>query len=167
MIDKATKYLDEASGEMRKISHNMMPGLLSKLGLCEALEDLFETLNEMDGIDARMEVVGPKKRLPENKEIMIYRVAQEMVNNTIKHANADKIDLTLIVHPDQIDISYSDDGKGFFVAEVLAQKTMGVQSIRSRVKFLDGIINIDSSPGNGTIYRINIPLDPEPPLTSV
>ncbi|MCK5701205.1 MAG: sensor histidine kinase [Cyclobacteriaceae bacterium] len=167
LIEKATRYLDEASGEMRKISHNMMPGLLSKLGLCEALEDLFETLNEMDGIDARMEVIGPKKRLPENKEIMIYRVAQEMVNNNIKHANADKIDLTLIVHPDQLDVSYSDNGKGFIVAEVLAQKSMGVQSIRSRVKFLDGIINIDSSPGNGTIYRINVPLDTEPPLTSV
>ena len=145
----------------------MMPGLLSKLGLCEALEDLFETLNEVDDFDARVEIVGPQKRLPENKEIMIYRVVQEMVNNTIKHAKATKIDLTLIVHPDQLDISYHDDGKGFIVAEILDKKTMGVQSIRSRVKFLDGNVNIDSSPGNGTIYRINIPLNPEPPLMAV
>jgi len=167
LIDKATRFLDEAGGEMRKISHNMMPGLLSKLGLCEALEDLFDTLNDSEEIDARMEVIVAQKRLPENKDIMIYRVVQEMVNNTLKHAKAGKISLTIIVHPDQLNISYSDDGKGFDINEILGKKTMGVLSIRSRVKFLDGIIKIDSSPGNGTVYRISVPLNPDVTLTSV
>ncbi len=112
-------------------------------------------------------MVGPKERLPENTEIMIYRMIQEMVNNTIKHAKADKIDLTLIIQPDEMNISYSDNGKGFDVKEILSRKTMGVQSIRSRVKFLDGIINIDSSPGNGTVYRICIPLNSDHPVSSV
>ncbi|MEN8224097.1 MAG: ATP-binding protein [Bacteroidota bacterium] len=167
LIDKATRQLEEASSEMRKISHNMMPGLLSKLGLCEALEDLFDTLNESKGLDARLEVLGPKNRLPENQEIMIYRVVQEMVNNTLKHAQADKVDLTLVIHPDELDLSYSDNGKGFDIKEIIRKKTMGVQSIRSRVKFLDGIINIKSSPGNGSVYRISIPLETNRGLTSV
>ena len=159
LINKATKFLEQASSDVRKISHNLMPGLLTKLGLFEALEDFFETLDEANDIDAKIGVVGPKERLPENTEIMIYRMVQEMVNNTIKHANADKIDLTLIIHPDEMDISYSDNGKGFDVKEILSQKTMGIQSIRSRVKFLDGTIKIDSSQGNGTVYRICIPLN--------
>ena len=167
LIEKATKFLDEANTEMRKISHNMMPGALSKLGLCEALEDLFETLDETEGIDARMEVLGPKERLPENQEIMIYRVVQEMVNNTLKHSKADRIDLTLVIHPDELDLSYSDNGKGFDAEEVKAKKTMGIQSIRSRVKFLDGIIKIDSSPGKGVVYRISVPVDANKGLTSV
>lgn len=167
LIDKATRFLDEANTEMRKISHNMMPGALSKLGLCEALEDLFETLDETEGIDARMEVLGPKERLPENQEIMIYRVVQEMVNNTLKHSKADRIDLTLVIHPDELDLSYSDNGKGFDVEEVKAKKSMGIQSIRSRVKFLDGIIKIDSSPGKGVVYRISVPVDANKGLTSV
>jgi len=167
LIDKATKFLDEANSEMRKISHNMMPGALSKLGLCEALEDLFETLDETEGIDARMEVLGPKERLPENQEIMIYRVVQEMVNNSLKHSKADRIDLTLVIHPDELDLSYSDNGKGFDVEEVMAKKTMGIQSIRSRVKFLDGIIKIDSSPGKGVVYRISVPVDTKRGLTSI
>jgi len=158
LINKATKFLEQASSDVRKISHNLMPGLLTKLGLFEALEDFFETLNEANDIDARVEIVGPKERLPENTEIMIYRMVQEMVNNTIKHAKADKIDLTIIIHPDEMNISYSDNGIGFDVKEILRQKTMGVQSVRSRVKFLDGTIKIDSSPGNGTVYRICIPL---------
>lgn len=159
LLDKASKFLDEASTEMRKISHNMMPGALSKLGLCEALEDLFETLNEADGMDARMEVIGPKQRLPENMEIMIYRVVQEMVNNTLKHANASRIDLTMVLNPDEIDLNYADNGNGFDVEAVQSQKTMGVQSIRSRVKFLDGTIKIDSSPGNGVVYTIRVPMN--------
>lgn len=161
LIEKATKFLDEASGEMRKISHNMMPGLLTKLGLYEALEDLIESLNDLDKIDARMEVVGPMKRIPENKEIMIYRIMQELVNNTLKHAEASSIDLTIIVHPDQLDISYSDNGIGFNRDETLDRKTMGIQNIRSRVKFLDGNVCIDSSQGKGTVYRINVPVDAE------
>ena len=157
--EKVARFLEQASGDVRKISHNMMPGLLTKFGLYEALEDLFETLNDNEGMDARMEIVGPKERLPENMEIMIYRVIQEIVNNSLKHAGANMIDLTIIVHPDQLDISCSDNGKGFNRDKILEKKTFGIQSIHSRVRFLDGNICIDSSPGNGTVYRINIPVE--------
>jgi len=159
LISKATKFLEQASSDVRKISHNLMPGLLTKLGLYEALEDLFENLDEAENMDAKIEVVGPKDRLPENMEIMIYRMVQEMINNTIKHAGATKIDLTIILQSDELNISYSDNGKGFDVKEMLRKKSMGLQNIRSRVKFLDGLMRIDASPGNGSFYRICIPLN--------
>lgn len=160
LIDKATKFLDDASGEMRKISHNMMPGLLTKMGLFEALEDLFENINDTENIDAVVDVVGPKsERLPENHEIMIYRIVQEMVNNTLKHAEAGKIDLVMMMHPDQLVINYSDNGLGFDVEKVIEQKSLGIQSIHSRVSFLDGKINIKSTRGKGSLYTITIPVD--------
>lgn len=156
-IKKATQFLDEASGEMRKISHNMMPGLLTKMGLIEALEDLFERINDSENIDARMDVVGPREeRLTENQEIMIYRIIQEMVNNTLKHAEAKRMDLTIVIHPDELDISFADDGKGFDVNSVLEGQSMGIQNIRNRVSFLEGNFNVKSN-GKGTFYNLVIP----------
>jgi len=159
LISKASKFLDQASKDVRQISHNLMPGLLTKMGLFEALEDLFENLNEQENFDALIEVIGPHERLDENKEIMIYRIIQEIVNNTIKHADANKIDLTIIVDAEEINISYADNGKGFNVSEELGNKTLGLQSIWSRVKFLNGRIKIDSDKNSGTVYRICFPLD--------
>jgi len=160
LITKATKYLEQASSDVRKISHNLMPGLLTKLGLFEALEELFENLDEQEGIDAFMDVVGPKNRLDENIEIMIYRMVQEIVNNTLKHAAATKIDLTIIIDQNELNISYADNGKGFDVEKTLQQKSLGLQSIQSRVKFLNGLISIKSNhgEGEGTVYRICIPI---------
>lgn len=158
LITKATKYLEQASTDVRKISHNLMPGLLTKLGLFEALEELFENLDDQDEIDAFMEVVGPKSRLEENIEIMVYRVMQEAVNNTLKHAEASKIDLSMIVDEEELNISYADNGNGFDVDNTLKKKTMGMQNIISRVKFLNGKISIRSDKGEGTVIRICIPL---------
>lgn len=159
LITKATKYLEQASTDVRKISHNLMPGLLTKLGLFEALEELFENLDEQDGMEAFMDVVGPKNRLDENIEIMAYRVMQEIVNNTLKHAEASRIDMTMIVDAEELNISYADNGKGFTVDEILKKKTMGMQNITSRVKFLNGKLSIKSGKDEGTVFRICIPLE--------
>ena len=158
LIDKATKFLEQASSDVRKISHNMMPGLLTKLGLCEALEDLFEKLDESEGVTATCQIKGARERLPENQEIMIYRIVQEMVNNTLKHAQAQKIELRIDVLPDKLDVRYADDGKGFKVEEMLEKKSIGLQSIKSRVKFLDGSVSIESGVGKGTVYSLQIPV---------
>jgi len=109
LIDKATKLLEQATGDVRKISHNMMPGLLTKFGLFEAVEDLFEKLNETEKLTARLEVIGETKRLPENKEVMLYRVIQEMINNTLKHAEAQDISHKMNIQSDILKIEYSDD----------------------------------------------------------
>ncbi len=158
LIGKAEKLLEQASSDVRKISHNLMPGLLTKLGLFEALEDLFETLGDKEGFDARLEVIGNKDRLEENKEIMIYRIVQELVNNTLKHAGASVIDLTIVHEDGELSLSYHDNGKGFDVEKTLDLKTMGLHSIQSRVEFLNGTVRINSVEGNGTVFLICIPV---------
>ena len=125
--------------------------------LFEALEEMFDNLGESEKLEAFFEVVGPKDRLPENTEIMTYRIIQEIVNNTLKHSGADSIDMTMVVQPEELNISYSDNGKGFDVEKVLKKKSMGLQNIQSRVDFMDGTMNIDSN-GHGAFYRICIPL---------
>jgi len=158
LIDKATKLLEQAAGDVRKISHNMMPGLLTKFGLYEATEDLIEQLDETEGLNANCEITGDTKRLPENTEIMLYRIFQEIVNNTLKHAEAENIRLQMNILPEQLNITYSDDGKGFNVEEKIESKSIGLTSIESRVNFLSGQIYVESKPGEGVKYVIEIPI---------
>lgn len=158
LIDKATKLLEQAAGDVRKISHNMMPGLLTKFGLYEATEDLIEQIDETEGLGAKCEVVGDTERLPENTEIMLYRIVQELVNNTLKHADAKNIRLHMHREPNRLNIFYSDNGKGFDIAKKLESKSLGLNSIQSRINFLNGKVEIVSKPGEGVKYTIQIPI---------
>ncbi|MBW6460329.1 MAG: sensor histidine kinase [Bacteroidales bacterium] len=160
MIEKATQLLEQASSDVRKISHNMMPGLLTKLGLYEATADLIERINETENINARFRISGDKSRLPENKEIMLYRIVQELVNNTLKHARASKIELTIETNPGTLLMHYMDNGVGYDVQKLLDVETgsFGLRSLQSRVGFLNGTMDIKSSPGQGVRFFIEVPV---------
>jgi signal transduction histidine kinase len=159
-VVKAIRLLEQATGEVRRISHNMMPGLLTKLGLWEAIEDMFDEINEIDEIRANIEIEGERLRLPENVEIMLYRIIQEMVNNTMKYAKATGIDLSIIISDQYIIMNYKDDGIGFDVDEKLGSggKSLGLKSIESRVVFLNGELKMESAPGKGVNYLIKVPV---------
>jgi signal transduction histidine kinase len=155
---KAQKMLDNAGKEVRRISHDMMPGVLSKFGLREAIEDLFDEIRESGNLDVRLTLNCSDERLPENLEIMLYRVVQEMLNNTIKHAQANRIDCTVNRKPRAIEIDYRDDGIGFNEAALPHDKSLGLFGIRSRIDFLSGTVDIDSEKDKGTRFKIFVPL---------
>ncbi len=157
LIEKATRMLEQATGDVRKISHNMMPGLLTRFGLYEATEDLIEQLNETEGLNATCAISGNTVRLPENTEIMLYRILQELVNNTIKHANASTISLKIDIQPEALKINYADNGIGFDLEEKLKLKSIGLNSIQSRVGFLGGNVTMNSKPGEGINFIIQVP----------
>lgn len=157
LIDKAGRMLEQASGDVRKISHNMMPGLLTQLGFFEAIEDLFEQIADDHDLNVICNIPENRERLAENKEIMLYRIVQEMVNNTLKHARASNITLQIRVNNGILDLIYSDNGKGFDFREKSEAATLGLQSIQSRVNFLNGKIDFISKPGEGPKYILQIP----------
>lgn len=160
MIDKATQLLEQASGDVRRLSHNMMPGLLTKLGFYDAAEDLIDNICDIEGMDAVFKIEGDLERLPENKEIMLYRIVQEMVNNTLKHAKAKNVALVIKRTDPELELRYSDDGTGFNpeIREQAAESSFGLRSIWSRVGFLNGTVELKTSPGYGTKYHIRIPV---------
>lgn len=159
LLNRASELLERASGDVRRISHNLMPGNLVRFGLFDALEDLFESLRDGKLIHAELHVKGSEKRLPENHEIMIYRMAQELVNNTLKHARASNISLLINNMPDEVILHYADDGAGFDPEDIGDGGSLGLRSIRSRVDFLNGDLQIESSPGKGAAFFIHIPLE--------
>lgn len=157
LLESASSMLEQASGEVRRISHNMMPGLLTKLGFYEAVEDLFERVGDSGEIKVTCNIIGNQERLPENKEIMLYRIIQELVNNTLRHAEAKIMSLGINIRPDKLEITFSDDGKGFDYKEKMESGSIGLKSIQSRVNFLNGVLMFDTRPGNGLHARIVIP----------
>lgn len=158
LIEKASNLIDQATSDVRKISHNMMPGLLTKFGLFEAVDDMIEKLGDTEVLKVSCRIEGEKRRLPENIEIMLYRILQELVNNTLKHAKANNIQLAIKILGDKLEITYSDDGIGFNVNENVESKSIGLQSIHSRINFLNGQLTIDSDPGLGAKFEISVPL---------
>lgn len=158
LFDRATELLDKAAVDVRRISHNLMPGNLVRFGLFDALEDIFETIDESDSMKAEFRLDGKNERLPENHEVMIYRIVQELINNTIKHGNASKILLHLNHSDASINILYSDNGKGFVVKELIDTGSLGLKSIQSRIDYLEGDLEIISAKGDGASFKINLPL---------
>jgi signal transduction histidine kinase len=160
LIERAMQLLEQATGDVRKISHNMMPGLLTRLGLYEAVEDLFENMADVKELSVKCDIPENLQRLPENREIMLYRIIQEWVNNTLKYALAKNIVITMQPVNGFLEIDYDDNGIGYDAEKVMQSETasLGLRSIQSRVNFLNGILETDTAPGKGVRYRLRIPL---------
>ena len=156
LTDKTNELIDEACLEVRRISHNMMPHALTISGLKGALEDLGEYLSEQ-GFNTNVEIRNLPEKIETTKEVMIYRLVQEIISNIRKHANAKSVLIQLIGHEDELNLMIEDDGVGFDYDVARKKGGLGLKSINSRVEFLDGTINWDSRLGEGTSITINIP----------
>lgn len=159
LLKKANKLLQEAHKEVRQISHNMMPGVLTNFGLKEAIHSLFENVEESGEISIGLDLTCGEERLPQNMEIMIYRVIQEMLNNTLKHARATKITFKVNRRKDLIKMEFRDNGVGFDEIELPHGKNLGLSGIRSRVEYLGGKVEMKSGKDKGTFYLITIPVN--------
>lgn len=155
----ALGLLDDASSELRNISHNLMPATLLKLGLIAALQNLFDKISAT-GIHIHFTAHELKERMDEAAEISIYRIILELVNNVVKHAGASDVTVQLIKYPAYINITVEDNGRGFIYNQTTdVTKGIGLSSISSRVGYLKGVMDIDSGKGTGTTVMIDIPLD--------
>ena len=148
--------INESYDEMRSISHQMMPNALIKTGLASAVKEFIGKLDK-DQLQVTLATVGLNERLNEQTETVIYRVIQETVNNVIKHAEASKLDIQIIKDEEGIAVTIEDDGKGFNKDKVDFKNGMGLSNIYSRVNFLKGTVEVDSSEGNGTLIAIHLP----------
>lgn len=156
ITEKTNVLIDEACIEVRRISHNMMPHALSISGLQGALEDMGENLKEQ-GYSVSLQINNLPKHMESTKEVMIYRLLQEIISNIRKHANAQNILIQLLGHKNELHLTVEDDGDGFNYEEVIDKGGLGLKSINSRVEYLDGTIHWDSRPSSGTSISINIP----------
>ena len=157
LTEKTNKLIDEAVIEVRRISHNMMPQALSISGLKGAVEDLGLQLQQ-EGYKTTVEIVNISDTIDATKEVMLYRLLQELLNNIRKHAEAKEITIQLIGHVNELTLIVEDDGKGFDYKQQLANSGIGLKSINSRVQYLDGTIVWDSEMQRGTTISVSVPI---------
>ncbi len=155
---KTDRLINQASNEVRRISHNMMPQALVNHGLIDALEDLARNHAESSNWQLDLQVIGMKTRLPEKYEIMIFRIVQELFANISRHAAASKVLLQVIQKDEILHLTIEDDGRGFIQHQNGNGTGLGLDSVRDRVAYLQGEIDFDSVPGEGTTISINIPV---------
>jgi len=148
--------ISETGSDVRNISHKMMPRALSELGLVSALEDMLEKSFKYHNINYSFDHYGMEERLPRNMEIGLYRIAQELVNNIIKHAGAQKVDVQLMKTETHCILIVQDDGKGIDSDE--SQDGIGMMNISNRLRTLKGEMNMESDTGHGTTATIRIAL---------
>ncbi len=154
LYDKTKSLISEASEEVRRISHNMMPASLKLLGLTAAVKDLGDRLRS-DHLEVTVEVFGSEKVLPENMSVMTYRIIQELAHNVIRHAEAHHLLLQLLFSDQSLSITVEDDGVGFDPAQ--CRHGLGLRSVNSRVTYLQGKVEILSQSAQGTSVQIEIP----------
>lgn len=157
-FEKIIRLVDESCREVRTVSHIMMPNALLKNNLGDAIREFTGKLNQKD-LRIHVYTEGLDQRLDSGMETMLYRVVQECVNNTIKHAGADTMDISLIRDKDGISGTIEDNGKGFDASDPAVRKGIGIRNISSRIEYLKGTVDFDSSPGRGTVVAFHIPLN--------
>lgn len=155
LFTKAFEQLDSSIGEMRRVAHNMMPEALVKLGLQQALQDYCDGINESKQLKVDAQFYGLENRVEATTEIIIYRIVQELVNNSIKHANATSLLVQVMKRGDELSITVEDNGIGFSPDGVMSKDGAGLNNIRSRVDYLKGQMDVQSTPGTGTSVHID------------
>jgi signal transduction histidine kinase len=158
VLEKSARYIDEIISSMREISYNLLPSSLERKGLVEAVREFIGHLNGKAPLHIQLhcwkEIVIPKE-----KEIHVFRMVQEIVHNTIKHAHARHLHIGISHESNRLLIMTKDDGYGFDAQKVRdSSGGLGLRSLESRMEILQGTMSVESKNQEGTRYYIEIPI---------
>ncbi len=147
---------------IRNLSIDLRPSALDDLGLLPALRWYVKEYQKKCSIEVEFHATGFKERLPAEMETALYRIVQECLTNTAKHANAKRVTITLKEETDRVYARITDDGKGFDYEAILKtpgqERGLGLAGMNERAVLLDGKLNIHSTAERGTIIEVSIPL---------
>jgi signal transduction histidine kinase len=149
---------DDTVDEIRRISNNLMPSVLEAFGITIALRNLCEETEEHSGINVIFHCTDNLEMLSIRTKTYIFRIAQEAMNNIIKHSSAKTVNVRLNRIEDFIIFTVKDDGKGFNVDRDSHEKGNGLHNMRERVALMTGEIDIRSVIDNGTTITIKVPV---------
>ncbi|MDJ1479682.1 sensor histidine kinase [Cytophagaceae bacterium YF14B1] len=155
-FSRAVDQLDDTIRELRRVAHSMMPEALVRFGLVRALQGFCNDLGRSAHLSIDLQTIGLEDRLDSSTEIIVYRIVQELLNNIIKHAGATEVLVQIARAENNLNLTVEDNGKGFDTSG--SYQGIGLSNIRSRVEYLNGNLEIQSSPGTGTSVNIDFTL---------
>jgi two-component system, NarL family, sensor kinase len=156
-FERSLDMLDSSISEMRRVAHNMMPEALVRFGLDTALHDFCNDINQSGALKITYQSFGLENmEIDQTAAITVYRIVQELINNTMKHSGATSAIVQLTKSNGQLSVTVEDDGKGFDTTILSAKKGIGWVNIQNRVEFLKGRLDISSKKGEGTSVHIEL-----------
>ena len=150
LIDNSNEILVEAITTAKNISYNLLPNLISDFGLFMAIRSFCDRISEVSSISIHCSSENYPSNLNRNLETMLFRIVKELINNTIKHAEASAIEINLFFDEAFLHIDYADNGKGFDFNSARNNKCLGLVNIINRINYIKGNIDFITSPGNGS-----------------
>jgi len=158
VLNNTNHLINEAINTLKDISNNLSPHVLSNFGLSSALGAFTTKINQTKALRIDFKSNMENQRLDAEKEVVIYRAACELINNSIRHSGASFIEIELNKHEKFITLQFYDNGRGFDTLSITGEdgKGMGLSNIETRVRSVDGVFIIESTPGKGTSALIKI-----------
>lgn len=157
-LHKIVQDIDQSIHELRHIARNLMPEALVRFGLQDALQDYCDHLQQPDKLHIHFQSFGMTGRLARETEVVLFRIAQELLNNVVRHAGASEVLVQLLRDGHRLSLTVEDNGRGFYTPNLAKVEGVGWFNIRSRVSYLSGNLDLKSAPNEGCSVHIEIPL---------
>ncbi len=158
ILNNTNHLVNEAISSIKDVSNNLSPHVLSNFGLASAISAFTTKINQTKAIEIDFKSNMENVRLENDKEVVIYRAACELINNSIRHSGASRIEIELNKHEKIVTLQFYDNGRGFETSKLNAEdnKGMGLSNIETRVKTVEGVFILESNPGKGTSALIKV-----------
>ncbi len=158
ILNNTTHLVNEAISTIKEISNNLSPHILTNFGLSSAIGAFTTKLNQTKAVEIVFKTNMENHRLENEKEVVVYRAVCELINNSILHSGASRIEIELNKHEKFITLQFYDNGRGFDTSTLSKEDTkgMGLSNIETRVKTVEGVFILESSPGKGTSALIKL-----------
>ncbi len=161
-LEQTRQLTDEILEGVRRFSQDLRPPTLDDLGLLPTLEGLVADLKAQEGIDTRLEVLGSERRLSREAELVLFRIAQEALNNVRRHAQASKVVTTVEFADGRVRLTVSDNGRGVDLpgrmSDLAAAGKLGLMGMHERARLIGGVLMIQSEVGKGTTVIADLPV---------
>jgi len=158
ILSNTNHLVNEAISSIKDISNNMSPHVLSNFGLASAVSAFVSKINLTGTVEIDFKSNMENKRLENDKEVVMYRAVCELINNSIRHSGASRIDIELNKLEKFITLQFNDNGRGFDMSTLNIDdgRGMGLSNIETRVKTVGGVFVLESTPGKGTSVLIKM-----------
>jgi len=150
----------DLSAEVHRLSHELHPAKLEQLGLVAALRGFCKELSTAHGLPIHFEPGDVPRHLPDDVALCLYRLAQEALQNVLKHSGATSARVELATHGDEIFLRVADDGRGFDVSAVRTPGSLGLVGMQERMRLVHGRVTVESQSGQGTQIEARVPAGP-------
>lgn len=158
LFENGVSYLKQAMTETRNLSHNLMPSIIEDYGLGIALKNLTDDFGKSSGIDSRFYDNIESSKFGRKREVNIYRIVQECLNNISKHSEATKVSVQLIKDEFDLILTIEDNGIGIDTSHPSYVSGLGLNTIKTRTFIMGGVFDIETSKNKGTLISISVPV---------